>query len=217
LEKRKSKKIITTYYLYTMAKKNDNLDLTLFAEEIKKRISVSEDELNAFMQLWEHKSFKKNEYILRAGEIPDFSIFVLQGCLRQYTVNEKGDESIVYFAEERHFIGDLPAMRNKVPTDFNFQAIEACNILTLNTTNWEVAVQQFPWWVQAHLNGYQKWATLMQQQLAEMQSKSGEERYLDLLKKRPLLFQRVPQHFIASYLGISAETLSRIRKKITKE
>jgi CRP-like cAMP-binding protein len=76
---------------------------------------------------------------------------------------------------------------------------------------------QFPWWAQAHLMGYQKWATLMQQQLAEMQSKSGEERYLDLLKKRPQLFQRVPQHFIASYLGISAETLSRIRKKITQK
>lgn len=198
-------------------KKSNSNDSGLFVEELKKRVNVSEEEINDFIELWENKTFKKNEYILKAGEVPGFSIFVLQGCLRQFTLNDKGDESIVYFAEERHFIGDLPAMRNKIPSDFNFQAIEACSILTLNASNWERSVIEFPWWVQAHLTGYQKWAAQMQQQFAEMQSKSSEERYLELLKKRPQLFQRVPQHFIASYLGISAETLSRIRKKITKE
>src|ERR1700755_444911 len=116
-----------------MKNENQHPDITLFKEELKKRVNVSEEEMDSFIELWENKTFKKNEFILKAGEVPGFSIFVLEGCLRQYTVNEKGDESIVYFAEERHFIGDLPAMRNKVPTDFNFQAIEACNILTLNT------------------------------------------------------------------------------------
>jgi CRP-like cAMP-binding protein len=200
-----------------MNKKNKVPDLTLLAEELKKRVLVPEEEINEFMKLWEHKTFKRNEFISRAGEIPSFSIFVLEGCLRQYTVNEKGDESIVYFAEERHFIGDLPAMRNKIPSDFNFQAIETCSILALDVKDWEKAMMQFPWWVQAHMTGYQKWATLMQRQFAEMQSKSIEERYLDLLKRRPQLFQRVPQYFIASYLGTNPETLSRIRKKIMRE
>jgi len=194
-------------------KKNNSPDTTLFVEELKKRVNVSEEEMKDFIALWEHKTFKKNDYIIKAGDVPNFSIFVLQGCLRQFTVNEKGDESIVYFAEERHFIGDLSAMRNRVPSDFSIQALETCTVLLLSTSNWEKAFVEFSWWIQAHMNGYQKWATHMQQQLAEMQSKSGEERYLELLKKRPQLFQRVPQHFIASYLGISAETLSRIRKK----
>jgi CRP-like cAMP-binding protein len=200
-----------------MEEENKNFDSTLFVEEIKKRITVSEEEINDFLKLWKYKTFHKNEFISRANEIPAYSIFVLQGCLRQYTVNEKGEESIVYFAEERHFIGDLPAMRNKIPSDFNFQAIEACHILALEASDWEQSLIEFPWWTKAHLLGYQKWAALMQQQFAEMQSKSGEERYLDLLKKKPSLFQRVPQHFIASYLGISAETLSRIRKKIAQK
>lgn len=160
---------------------------------------------------------KKNEFILHAGEVPKFSVFVLEGCLRQYTVNEKGEESIVYFAEERHFIGDLPALRNRVTSDFNFQAIEACQLLTLSADNWEKSFVQFSWWAQAHLRGYQKWATAMQQQMAERHLKSGEERYLDLLTKKPSLFQRVPQHFIASYLGLNPETLSRIRKKVAKK
>ena len=192
----------------------DGPDKTLLIEEIKKRVNVAEVELNPFVDLWEWSHFKKNEIIQKAGEVPKFSLFVVNGCLRQYTVNERGEESIVYFAEERHFIGDLAAMRNRVASDFHFQAIESCDVLTIHAENWERSFEQFPWWAQAHLAGYQKWAALMQQQISEMQSKSGEERYLDLLKKRPKLFQRVPQHFIASYLGLSAETLSRIRKKL---
>jgi CRP-like cAMP-binding protein len=69
-------------------------------------------------------------------------------------------------------------------------------------------------WADAHLTGYQKWAAKLQQQMSDIQTLTGETRYLNLLKEKPGLFQRVPQHYIASYLGLSAETLSRIRKKI---
>ena len=188
--------------------------ILLFREEIQKRIKVSEDQIAEFLKLWEFRTFKRNEFILKAGEVPKFSIFVTKGCLRQYLVNESGEESIVYFAEERHFIGDLPAIRNKTISNYNFQAIEACELLTISAENWERAYLQFPWWTEAHLTGYQKWAALLQQQIAERQTLTGEARYLNLLKAKPQLFQRVPQHYIASYLGISPETLSRIRKKI---
>ncbi len=193
---------------------NTNFDSTLFLEEIKKRVNVSQEQLDAFLKLWEFKKFKKNEFILNAGEVPKFSIFVLKGCLRQYIVAESGEESIVYFAEERHFIGDLAALRSKTTSIYNFQAIEECELLTISADNWAKAFVEFPWWTDAHLTGYQKWAVMLQQQMAERHTLTGEERYLNLLKAKPKLFQRVPQHFIASYLGISPETLSRIRKKI---
>ncbi len=189
-------------------------DRNLFLEELQKRVAIPEGQFEDFLELWEFKKFKRNAFILNADEIPKFSIFVLKGCLRQYLINEKGEESITYFAEERHFIGDLTAIRNKSISNYYFQAIEACELLTISATNWEKALIQFPWWTAAHLAGYQKWANLLQQQIADMQTKTGEERYLDLLKTKPKLFQRVPQHYIASYLGLSAETLSRIRKKI---
>ena len=192
-------------------------DSTIFREELEKRISIPEGQFEQFLNLWEYKKFKRNEFILKAGEIPKFTIFVLKGCLRQYVVNEQGEESIVYFAEERHFIGDLPSVRNKTVSIYNFQAIEECELLTISADNWEEAFVKFPWWAEAHLKGYQKWAALLQQQFAERHTLTGEERYLNLLKAKPKLFQRVPQHAIASYLGLSAETLSRIRKKISKE
>ncbi len=186
----------------------------IFREELDKRIVVPEEQYVSFRSLWEPKTFKRNEFILKAGEVPKFSIFVLKGCLRQYIVDEKGEESIVYFAEERHWIGDLPAMRSKIKSNFYFQAIEECELLTISAENWERAFVEFPWWTQAHLTGYQKWAAIMQQQMADKNTQTGETRYLSLLKEKPQLFQRVPQHYIASYLGISPETLSRIRKKI---
>ena len=190
-------------------------DTVLFLEELQKRVAIPEGEFEKFLALWEFKKFNRNEFILQAGEVPKFSIFVLKGCLRQYIVNEKGEESIVYFAEERHFIGDLPSIRSKTISNYNFQAIEECELLTIGAENWEQAFIKFPWWTEAHLTGYQKWAALLQQQMTERQTLTGEARYLNLLKTKPNLFKRVPQHYIASYLGISPETLSRIRKKIT--
>lgn len=192
------------------------VDTTLFIEEVQKRVNVATEEINQFLELWEYKKFKKNEFISSANEISQFSIFVLKGCLRQYEISEKGEEVIVYFAEERHFIGDLPSMRNKTPSIYYFQAIEDCELLTISAENWNIAFEKYSWWVSAHIAGYQKWATLLQQQIAAKNAKSGEERYLQLLKDKPKLFQRVPQHFIASYLGINPETLSRIRKKIAQ-
>jgi CRP-like cAMP-binding protein len=198
-------------------KKSGEFDSSIFLQELKKRVIIPDGEFEKFLPLWEFRKFKRNELILSAGEVPKFSIFVLKGCLRQYLVNPSGEESIVYFAEEGHWIGDLPAMRSKAISNFNFQAIEPCDLLTINVENWERAFLQFPWWTEAHLTGYQKWAAKMQQQMANMTTQSGEERYLTLLKEKPGLLLRVPQHFIASYLGLSAETLSRIRKKISKE
>lgn len=195
-------------------KKIKEYQTTLFLEEIQKRITVPEGQYEKFLALWESKEFKRNEFILKAGEVPKFSMFVLKGCMRQYIVNEKGEESIVYFADERHWLGDLAAMRSKVPTTFNYQAIEDCELLVISAENWEQAFVEFPWWTVAHLTGFQKWAAKMQQELADKNTLTGEVRYLTLLKERPTLFQRVSQHYIASYLGISPETLSRIRKKI---
>ncbi|MES2800638.1 MAG: Crp/Fnr family transcriptional regulator [Bacteroidota bacterium] len=187
----------------------------LLLEELQKRIIIPEGQFEKFLELWEFKKVKKNELILRSNEIPTFSIFVLSGCLRQFIINEKGEESIVYFAEERHFIGDLDALRSRIKSNYTFQAIEECELLTISATHWEQAFVEFPWWADAHVKGYQKWVIHLQQQMVDLQSLTGEERYLNLLKAKPNLFQRVPQHYIASYLGISPERLSRIRKKIT--
>lgn len=194
------------------------LDTTLFHEEILKRVTepIPDGDYEKFLALWEPKEVQRNEMIMYAGEVPKCTVFVLKGCLRQYIVSEKGDEHIVYFAEERHFISDLMAMGSGSISNYNLQATEKSELLIASVTNWELAFKQFPWFAQAFIKGQQKWAAKMQEQIAGSISEAAETKYLKLLKTRPTLFQRVPQHYIASFLGINPETLSRIRKKITE-
>ncbi|MES2560042.1 MAG: Crp/Fnr family transcriptional regulator [Bacteroidota bacterium] len=190
------------------------IDTSIFREELEKRIQIPEGAFEQLLELWEYRTFKKNEIIMHADEVPKWSLFVLKGCLRQFLVSDKGDERVVYFAEERHFIGDLAALRNRQPSVFTFQAIEACELLTINAENWIEAQKRFTWWTEAYINGYQRWTMLMQQQLADSASLTTEEQYVRLLETKPKLLLRVPQHYIASYLGVSPETLSRVRKKM---
>lgn len=194
------------------------IDTALFFEEIMKRITaIPEGDYESFLTLWEHRAVKRNEVIMKAGFVPDFTFFVLKGCLRQYTISDKGDEHIIYFAEERHFIGDLSAMRSNTISNYQLQATENTDLLCMNAKNWESCFTDFPWWTEAFLKGQQRWAAKMQEQLVSAISETSETKYLNLLKSRPSLFQRVPQHYIASYLGINPETLSRIRKKKANE
>jgi CRP-like cAMP-binding protein len=194
-------------------------DTSLFFEEIQKRVgnTIPVGDYEKFLALWETRDVKKNEMIMHAGEIPKFTVFVLKGCLRQYVVSEKGDEHIVYFAEERHFIGDLTAMGSGTLSKYNLQATEKSELLIAGVDNWQKAFRDFPWWSEAFIRGQQKWTAKMQEQIASSISETAEEKYLKLLKSRSSLFQRVPQHYIASFLGINPETLSRIRKKITDQ
>ena len=85
-------------------RKINKIDTTLFLEELQKRVVIPEGQFEQFVDLWELKKINRNEFISKSGEVPKFSIFVLNGCLRQYVLNESGEESILYFAEERHFI-----------------------------------------------------------------------------------------------------------------
>ncbi len=166
------------------------------------------------MALFEQKKYKKNEHVFRSGEIVKHNIFVIKGCFRQYFLNEEGKEHIIYFAEERWWAGDLISMRNGTPTNMNLQALEPSEVLIMSTKNWEFAYSNFPWYADMHSKGHQRWTMKLQQQMGQMITDSAETRYLRLLKERPALFQRIPQYQIATFLGITPEALSRLRKKI---
>ncbi len=192
-------------------------DTSLFKEEVLKRVGESFplEEYERFLSFWEPITVKKNEMLQNGGSVPKCSFFVLNGCVRQYSVSEKGDEHILYFAEERHFTGDLQAIRTGSISNFNYQATENSVLLTLSAENWAKVPELFPWWNEALLKGQQKWAAKLQEQMLSAISETADMKYERLLKERPKLLQRVPQHYIASFLGINPETLSRIRKKIT--
>jgi len=183
---------------------------------ITEKISFTEDEWELFASFIEPFNLKKKEYLFREHDVLTHLGFVEKGCLRYYLVDNKGDEHIVYFAFEGWWIGDMNSFFHSKPTIYNLQALEDCQLYLFNRVNFQRAIDETPYG-DFYLNATRSSYTATQKRYAEINTKSAEEKYLELLGKNPQIFQRVPQHYIASYLGIKPQSLSRIRKNLTKK
>jgi CRP-like cAMP-binding protein len=181
---------------------------------LRSRVDVPDDEYNLYREWCELKRYRKAEHVLREGDIPRFNIFISKGCMRTYYTGADGKERTTHFAEEGYWTGDLESMRNNVPTRQNVQALEDCEVITLSREKWELAYKQFAWIAAIHAMGQQRRAAKLAEHIGRLLSDDPEENYRLLLHERPSLVQRVPQYYIASYLGITPETLSRLRKKM---
>ncbi len=182
-------------------------------DAINAKVSLPREEYAEYLSLTKTRSYKKGEHIIQEGEIQKFNVFVAKGCVRTYFKGDDGKERTTRFAEEGEWTGDLESLRNQKTTQQNLQALEDTEIITLSRENWEHVYGKFAWMVELHATKQQKTATYLTQHIGTLLNDSPEVNYQRLLSERPTLTQRVPQYYLASYLGISPETLSRIRKK----
>lgn len=140
---------------------------------------------------------------------------MLKGCLRHYYANSEGTERTVLFAEENWWVGDLVSFLERKPTNMNLQATEDCELLIIERKQFDRALKEFPHFLEYYQKGTQKTYTKLQERVGQSLADSAMMRYLRLERERPGLLQRVSQHDIASYLGITPESLSRLRKEIS--
>jgi CRP-like cAMP-binding protein len=192
-----------------------NTDILL--QTLRSKVEVPDNEYAEYIALTELRIFKKGEIIVHEGSIQRFNIFIIKGCIRTFNIAADGTEKTIYFAEEGYWTGDLESMRNQTPANHNFQALEETHVLTLSRDDWEQTYKKYKWKADIHALGMQRRMIKLSEHIGRILSDPPEVNYLRLLKERPKLVQRVPLYHIASYLGISAETLSRIRKKIVSE
>jgi CRP-like cAMP-binding protein len=179
------------------------------------RDAVFTDEAFAFLtSLCEFKKLKKKEFLFREGEVDRHLAFVNKGCLRYYLVDTKGDEHIVYFAFEDWWIGDMNSFFNSKPTIYYMQALEDCELLLFTRENFTKALDEIPAFNDFFTKRTSQSYMAIQKRFAQVNTESAEERYVRLLQSQPEIFQRVPQHYIASFLGIKPQSLSRIRKNL---
>lgn len=181
---------------------------------VRARVHVPDAEFEEYMTLTELRCFRKNEIIIPEGAIQRFNIFIIKGCIRTFTTSTGASEKTIYFAEEGYWTGDLESLRNSVPAKHNFQALENTKALTMTKDKWEYSYKKFKWIADVHALGLQRRSAKLSEHIGRILSDTPEANYLRLLRERPALIQRVPLYHIASYLGISPETLSRIRKKL---
>jgi CRP-like cAMP-binding protein len=181
---------------------------------LKKKTNLSDERLDQWISLFIPKKINKNDYLLREGEVAKYTAFVASGCLRLYSVDPKGKEHILQFAPEEWWIGDMESFSKSIPSSYFIDAIEESEILLMDLQAQEKLFQQIPESVVFFQQLMQNRQVATQKRIIFSMSASAEQRYLDFIKTYPSFTQRVPQHMIASYLGITPESLSRIRKQV---
>ncbi|WP_129714209.1 Crp/Fnr family transcriptional regulator [Pedobacter sp. SYP-B3415] len=163
------------------------------------------------------RTFSKGETILRAGEIGTYSFFVNKGLLRCFSIDEKGKEHIIQFAPENWWISDRNSILFNEPSDFFYDATEETEAVVIPKDFFEQAALLVPCLLNMNNIMLHKSIRFMQKRINMLLSATAEERYLDFIHLYPNLTLRVPQWMIASYLGITPESLSRVRKDLARK
>jgi CRP-like cAMP-binding protein len=183
----------------------------------ERSVPITDEQFEFIKTQFTPRKVKKGEFLVREGDFSNFGIFVASGCLRTYVIDEDGKEHILQFSVEDWWTGDRNSMLNKAPATCFIDALEDSEVLLFNDIAFQKLMDYIPGVASQYMKGLQKHTAAKDQRLVESISASAEQRYESFLKTYPSIAQRVPQHMIASYLGISPETLSRIRKQRTKK
>jgi CRP-like cAMP-binding protein len=184
---------------------------------VKKHIAVSDKELEHFHAILKHKKVKRKTILLKAGEICNFEAYVLKGCIRVFYIDENGFEIDLYFAVEDWWISDLASFSQQKPARLYIQALEDCELLSISYQQKEKLFKKAPIFERLFRLMIQRTHETMMNRLISNLSKSAEQRYLEFITKYPKMPQRIPQHFIAAYIGVSPEFLSKIKAKLVKK
>jgi CRP-like cAMP-binding protein len=182
---------------------------------ISKYISLTEEEKNALISLDIFRSIKKGTILLKEGQKSKDSYFVLKGCIRTYYVFDGEEKTTAFYTEMEPLTP--PCVISKTPSEYYIGCIED-SILLISNSDMEVEVNtKFPKFETMCRMFSAELIAKQQINFDEFKTSSPEQRYLNLIQKRPDLIQRVPQHQLASYLGIKPQSLSRLRARIIEK
>jgi len=182
---------------------------------IRKFVSLSEEEEEILSPYLKEKTLKKKDYLLKEGQICMANHFVAKGCLRMFYITEEGNEQMIQFAIDNWWMTDYMSFDSQKPSQFNIQAVENSEIIFLEKKTLEELFTKLPKLERYFRIIVQKAYAASVMRLRYIFTQSGEERFHHFNKSFPEFVQRVPQYMLASYLGFSAEFLSKIRAKKT--
>lgn len=162
------------------------------------------------------KTVRKRQYLLQDGEQATHHYFVIRGCLRLFRVDEKGQDHIIQFAIENWWISDRESLISGKPSKYMIEALEDTEVLKITSADLDTVSNTVAALKQAMQKVQQNNVVATQNRIHAAISFTAEQKYLHFLDTYPDIFQRVPQQMIASYLGITRETLSRIRRQAVR-
>ena len=189
----------------------NNFRLTSF---LTSNIDIDKNNLESLVSQCKTKYVKKGEYLLKEGEKCKYSFFVEHGLLRQFALDDKGKEHILQFAPENWIVTDRESVYFDQPSAYYIQALENTNTILFEESLILHLSKQDPLFLEFNNKLLHNHIRQLQRRITLLISATAEERYLDFVRLYPDLLLRVPQWQIASYLGITAESLSRVRKEL---
>jgi CRP-like cAMP-binding protein len=182
--------------------------------ETRSGLRLTEEEQAVIEAKFHHKRLRRKQYFLQEGDICKQIAFVVQGAARMYSIDEKGHEHIIRFALETWWLGDHESFNLLTPSRFHIEMLEDTDLLVITTVNAYELRDQVKAFDQTIKAMDKQLAIATQKRIHAAISMTAEERYEELIKTYPQFLQRFPQNMVASYLGISPETLSRMRKNL---
>lgn len=188
-----------------------------FQNHLSQILGVPIASLEVCSTFYEIKEVKKNEIILREGEISDSTFFVEKGLLRMYSIDKAGKEHVIQFAPENWIISDTTSQLLNEKSRFYIEAIEESVIVVTKEGFFENLSKIYPDVAEKNQRLMFNHIKNLQNRVNALISTTAEERYMDFLKRYPNLMLRAPQWMVASYLGITPESLSRVRKELAKK
>jgi CRP-like cAMP-binding protein len=179
--------------------------------------NLTKDELSRVSSLSTFKKIRKRQLWLKQGEICKHKLFIVSGLLRTYRLSDNGEEYILRFSPENSWLVDLESFRNGTPSMYNMDALEDTEVMLWNEKSFNELYSTIP--------AFRKYAQMLmgktvldaQERIMMNISYTSEEKYQDFITSFPDVFNRVPLHMVASYLGVSRETLTRIRHAMVKK
>ena len=181
---------------------------------LRKSISLTEDETKIISDSFSLVKLKKKEILLFAGDHSSHMRFISEGCLRSYYMDQDAKEHIIQFGIEDWWINDLYGYLTNTPSKQFIQAIEPSTVLQVHKDRLNELFDSVPALERFFRLKFQKAYVSLQERTINTMSKTAEERYIEFRSKYRDIEQRIPQYMIASYLGITPEFLSSLRKKI---
>lgn len=184
-----------------------------FKNHIAKFALLSDEEFTQIMPFFKMMTVRKKSNLLIEGEVCKYHYFVLNGCLRKFFINEKGNEQTTEFAIENWWLTDNLSFEHQIVTQFYIQAVENTSILAISREDQEQLLLKFPMMERYFRFVYQRAYAASQMRIKYLYDLSKEEFYHQLNDLHPEFVQRIPQYLIASFLGFTPEYLSEIRAK----
>lgn len=189
----------------------------ILKSNITKRIQISDDEWKGLLTIMQPLKLKKRDFLLKAGDVCEYNTFIVKGCLRTFFTDDKGHEHIFQIGFEDWWASDLSSFVTGDPANYSIEALEDCELLQMHRDDYDKLLLSFPIYERFFRILMQRAYVAAQQRMIDSMSYNAERRYLELVKKYPNMEMRVAQHHIASYLGITPEALSRIKRGIIEK